>query len=82
VLSKDKSCSVTAATLRLHSDCEVVVCEAHCVAGSVISPVDPSLHHSEVCGHTAGPVWPTTATSPLPLPGWDDSCREQGKRNE
>lgn len=62
------------------SGCEVVVCEAHCVAGSVIRPVDASLSPSEVCGHTAGPVWPTTATSPLPLSGWDDSHREREEK--
>lgn len=66
--------------------CEVAVCEAQCVVGSVIRPVDPSLPptytHSEVCGHTAGPVWPTTPTSPLPLSGWDDRRREQGEKKE
>lgn len=66
--------------------CEVAVCEAQCVVGSVIRPVDPSLPptytHSEVCGHTAGPVWPTTPTSPLPLAGWDDRRREQGEKKE
>lgn len=77
VLSQYKSCSVAAAR------CKVAVCEAQCVVGSVIRPVDPSLPptytHSEVCGHTAGPVWPTTPTSPLPLSGWDDRHRELGE---
>ncbi len=67
--------------------CELAVCEAQCVVGSVIRPVDPSLAptytHSEVCGRTAGPVWPTTPTSPLPLSGWDDRHMEQeGKREK
>lgn len=66
--------------------CEVAVCEAQCVVGSVIRPVDhslpPTYTHSEVCGHTAGPVWPTAPTSPLPLPGWDDREREQGGKRE
>lgn len=54
------------------------------VVGAVIWPVDPSFlptyTHSEACGHTAGPVWPTAPTSPLPLSGWDDRCREKRKR--
>lgn len=56
---------------------EEVVCEAD--AGSVIRPLDASLQPSEVCGHTAGLIWLTTATSPLPLPGWDDSEEKDGR---
>lgn len=62
--------------------CEVVVCEAQCEAGSVIRLLDPSLHPSEVCGPTAGPIRPTAATSPLPLPGWDDSGEEEEEWGE
>ena len=86
MLSQYQSCSVTAQYSAAAAGCKVAVCEAQCVVGSVIRPVDPSLPptytHSEVCGHTAGPVWPTTPTSPLPLSGWDDRCREQGEKKE
>ena len=35
--------------------CEVAVCEAQCVVGSVVRPVEPSLPPTYThCGHTAG----------------------------
>lgn len=40
----------------MSSGCEVAVCEAQCVVGSVIRPVDPFLPPMYThCGHTAGP---------------------------
>lgn len=79
-LSQYKSCSVSL------TGCEVAVCEAQCVVGSVIRPVDPSLPPSLPPIYTlwshSWPVWPTTPTSPLPLSGWDDRGRELGELTE
>lgn len=63
----------------MFSGCEVAVCEAQCVVGSVIRPVDPFLPPMYThCGHTAGPSGQPLQPHHFPSLG---GMTEEGRRN-